>query len=105
MKFKNLSFISIVSISMVLMLASVGLHSAAGHERRLYSIGDHDYLFVVGSMNEPAFVDDKSGVEVFAWRPDPTDPMNSQANGTRPIEELALKADVSAGGKNMTLDL
>jgi hypothetical protein len=105
MKIKNLSFISVVSISMVLMLASVGLHSAAGHERRLYTIGDQDYLFVVGSMNEPAFVDDKSGVEVFAWRPDPTDPMNSQANGTRPIEELALKADVSAGGKNITLDL
>ena len=56
-------------------------------------------------MNEPAFVDDKSGVEVFAWRPDPTDPMNSQANGTKPIEGLTLKADVSAGGKNMTLDL
>jgi hypothetical protein len=50
-------------------------------------------------------VDDKSGVEVFAWRPDPTDPMNSQANGARPIEGLALKTDVSAGGKNITLDL
>jgi hypothetical protein len=31
--------------------------------------------------------------------------MNSQANGTKPIEGLALRTDVSAGGKNMTLDL
>jgi len=56
-------------------------------------------------MNEPAFVDDKSGVEVFAWWPDPIDPMNSQANGTKPIEGLTLKANISAGGKNMTLVL
>jgi hypothetical protein len=104
MKIKSLSFISVVSLGMILILASVGIHSAAGHERRLHTIGSQDYLFVVGSMNEPAFVD-KSGVEVFAWRPDPTDPMNSQANGARPIEGLALKTDVSAGGKNITLDL
>ena len=37
--------------------------------------------------------------------PDPTDPMNSQANGTKSIEGLTLKTDISAGGKNITLDL
>jgi hypothetical protein len=105
MKNKNLSITSVVSISMVLILASSGLHSAAGHESRLYTIGEQDFLLVVGSMNEPAYVDDKSGVEAFAYWPDPTDPMNSQANGTKPIEGLTLKTDVSAGGKNMTLDL
>ena len=105
MKNKNIAIGSVAGISMVLILASIGLHSASAHERRLYTIGDQDYLFVVGSMNEPAFVDDKSGVEVFAWLPDPADPMNSQANGTMPIEGLTLKTDVSAGGKNVTLDL
>ena len=102
---KNLAVTSVVSITLVLILASIGAHSVSGHERRLYTIGDQDYLFVVGSMNEPAFVDDKSGVEAFAYWPDPSDPMNSQANGTKPIEGLTLKTDVSAGGKNMTLDL
>ena len=102
---KNLTVISLVSIGMILILATIGSNPVSGHERRLYTIGNQDYLFVVGSMNEPAFVDDKSGVEVFAWRPDLTDPMNSQANGTKPIEGLTLKADISAGGKNMTLDL
>jgi hypothetical protein len=104
-KNENLAATSVVSISIILILASIGLHSVAGHERRLYTIGDQDYLFVVGSINEPAFVDDKSGVEAFVWWPDPADPMNSQANGTKPIEGLALRTDVSAGGKNMTLDL
>jgi hypothetical protein len=102
---KNLVATFVLSISMLLILASIGLQSASGHERRLYTIGDQDYLFVVGSMNEPAFVDDKSGVEVAAWLPDPADPMNSQANGTKPVEGLTLKADVSAGAKNMTLEL
>lgn len=102
---KNLAATSVLSISMLLILASIGPQPASGHERRLYTIGDQDYLFVVGSINEPAFVDDKSGVEVSASWPDPVDPMNSQANGTKPAEGLTLKADVSAGGKNMTLDL
>jgi len=56
-------------------------------------------------MNEPVYVDDRSGVVATVSSPDPTDPMNSQANETRPVEGLTLKADVSAGGKNMTLDL
>lgn len=102
---RNLLLASILGTSMILILTSIGTYSVSGHERRLYTIGDQDYLFVVGSVNEQAFVDDKSGVEVFAWWPDPTDPMNSQANGTKPIEGLTLKTDISAGGKNMTLDL
>jgi hypothetical protein len=105
MKNRNNLVASVLGTSMILILASIGVHTVSGHERRLYTIGDQDYLFVVGSMNEPALVDDKSGVEVFAWRPDPTDPMNSQANGTKSIEGLTLKTDISAGGKNMTLDL
>lgn len=102
---KNLLAAYVISTSAILLLSSIGIHSVSGHERRLYTIGDQDYLFVVGSINEPVYVDDRSGVEVFAWWPDPADQMNSQANGTKPIEDLTLKVDVSAGGKNMTLDL
>jgi hypothetical protein len=101
------SMVNAVAISTITMLlvAFLGTQIVSAHERRLYTIGDQDYLFVVGSINEPAFVDDKSGVEVSASWPDPVDPMNSQANGTKPIEGLSLTVDVSAGGKNMTLDL
>jgi hypothetical protein len=102
MKNRNLVLSSVVSTSMVLILASIGIESVSAHERRLYTIGDQDYLIVVGSMNEPIFVDDRSGVVATVSSPDPTDPMNSQANGTGLVEGLTLKADVSAGGKNMT---
>jgi hypothetical protein len=105
MKNKNLAATSVAGISMVLILASIGPYSVIGHETRLYTIGDRDYFFTVGSINEPVYVDDRSGVELFASWPDPTDPRNSDANGTNPIEGLAMKVDVSAGGKNMTLDL
>lgn len=79
---------------------------AFAHQRQLFTIGDKDYLFVVGSIGEPLYVDQKSGVELFAYWPDPSDPVNSQANGTKPIEglESMLKVDVSAGDKNRTLD-
>jgi hypothetical protein len=102
---KNLVVVSVAGIGMVLIFASIGLHSVSGHETRLYTIGDRDYFLTVGSMNEPAFVDDKSGAELFASWPDPNDPMNSDANSTTPIEGLTMKVDVSAGGKNLTLDL
>ena len=98
---------SAVAISTITMLlvAFLGTQIVSAHETRLYTIGDQDYLFVVGSINEPVYVDDRSGVTASVSFSDPTDPMNSQANGTIPVEGLTLKADVSAGGNNMTLDL
>ena len=103
-------FIAIITIATaaILVLSSTGiLHNVAfAHQRQLFTIGDKDYLFVVGSIGEPLYVDQKSGVELFAYWPDPSDPVNSQANGTKPIEglESMLKVDVSAGDKNKTLD-
>jgi hypothetical protein len=98
---------SVIATSTLLLFASVAItHFAFAHQRQLFTIGDKDYLFVVGSMNEPIFVDDKSGVELTAYWPNATDPVNSQANGTRPIEglEKMLKVEISAGDKNKTLD-
>jgi hypothetical protein len=96
-----------VAIGVLLLFASVTtIQFASAHQRQLFTIGDKDYLFVVGSMNEPVYVDDKSGVELFAYWPNASDPVNSQANGTRPIEglEKMLKVEISAGDKNKTLD-
>ena len=103
-------FIAITTIATaaILVLSSTGIlqNVAFAHQRQLFTIGDKDYLFVVGSIGEPLYVDQKSGVELFAYWPDPSDPVNSQANGTKPIEglERMLKVDVSAGDKNKTLD-
>ena len=76
-------------------------------KRALLTIGNKDYLIVIGSQNEPVFVDDKSGVDLFAYTPDPKDPMNSFANGTKPIEaiEKTLKVELSAGDKKKVLQL
>lgn len=102
---KNLLLFGIVSM---LTLASVpSLQMSYAHQRALFTIGDKDYLFVLGSTDEPLFVDDKTSVEITAYWPDPSDPTNSQANGTKPImglEEM-LKVDISAGANNMTSDL
>jgi hypothetical protein len=64
-------------------------------------------LFVIGSQNEPVFVDDKSGVDFFAYTPDHKDPLNSFANGSKPIEglEKMLKVEISAGAKKKVLAL
>jgi hypothetical protein len=103
-------FIAITTIATaaIIVLSSTGIlqNVAFAHQRQLFTIGDKDYLFVVGSIGEPLYVDQKSGVELFAYWPDPSDPVNSQANGTKPIEglEKMLKVDISAGDKNKTID-
>jgi hypothetical protein len=104
-KFITISTIATAAI-LVLFLIGILQNVAFAHQRQLFTIGDKDYLFVVGSIGEPLYVDQKSGVELFAYWPDPSDPVNSQANGTKPIEglEKMLKVDISAGAKNKTLD-
>ena len=79
---------------------------AFAHQRQLFTIGDKDYLFVVGSLGEPLYIDQKSGVDFSAFWPDPSDPVNSRANGSKPIEGLEnmLKVEVVAGDKNKTFD-
>jgi hypothetical protein len=76
------------------------------HQRQLFTIGNEDYLFVVGSLNEPIFVDDKTGVDFAAYSPDPNDPVNSKANGTKPIDGLenTLKVELAAGDKKKVLN-
>ena len=39
--------------------------TALAHEHRVYSIGNKQYNITVGALNEPVYVDDKSGVEVI----------------------------------------
>ena len=98
---------AIATGTLLLFVSSVAdTQFAFAHQRQLFTIGDKDYLFVVGSVNEPVFVDDKSGVELFAYWPNASDPVNSQANGTRPIEglEKMLKVEISAGDKKKELE-
>ena len=106
---ENNRYTSLVIIIVVttLLVSSFILHQGVyAHQRQLFTIGNDDYLFVVGSLNEPIFVDDKTGVDFAAYSPDPTDPVNSKANGTKPIEGLEniLKVELAAGDKKKVLN-
>ena len=91
----------------ILLIFSINSQIALAHQRQLFNIGGKDYLLVVGSQNEPVFVDDKSGVDFFAYTPSPKDPMNSLANGTKHVEGLdkTLKVEVTAGAKKKVFNL
>lgn len=83
------------------------LEDASAHENRLYNIGNKDYWVTVGSINEPVFVDDKSGAEVFVKAADQSNPLDSNANGTKMVEGLEkdLKIEVSAGDKKKVFEV
>ena len=93
--------IMLTSILSILVAGSTSVQDTSAHESRLYSIGDKDYWITVGSINEPVFVDDKSGAEVFIRTADPSSPLDRNANGTKMVEGLEqdLKFEISAGDK------
>ena len=98
---------TIATVAILLLSSSCILQNEAfAHQRQLFTIGDKDYLFVVGSLGEPLYIDQKSGVDFSAFWPDPSDPVNSRANGSKLIEglESMLKVEVVAGDKNKTFD-
>ncbi len=107
-KQKFIVTIATATAAAILVLSPIGImqNTAFAHQSQLFTIGDKDYLFVVGSLGEPLYVDQKSGVDFSAFWPDPSDPVNSQANDTKPIEGLEnmLKVEVAAGDKNKTFD-
>lgn len=75
--------------------------SALAHETQIFRIGGEEFRIVVGSQNEPAYVDDKSGVELMISHP--------KADGTEgePVTglETTLKVEVSAGARKKVFDL
>lgn len=106
----NIRYIILFTMSFItfILILSIAIPSqfAFAHEKQLLSINEKPYLFVVGSVGEPVYINDKSGVELFAYTPDPNDPLSEDSNGTKPITglEKSLKVEVSAGPTNKTLD-
>jgi hypothetical protein len=91
------------ALALAVVISFVSLTPQAfAHQRQLYTIGDQDYLIVIGSLNEPIFVDDKSGVDLRVLRADPDNPMNSSAEGAVPEEGLEETIQVELGAGNVT---
>jgi hypothetical protein len=98
----------VLAIATLLVFSSVlASQNVIAHEERLYTIGNKDYWITVGSINEPIFVDDKSGAEAFIALADPADPLNSNSNGTTNVEglEQTIKFEISAGDKKKELQV
>jgi hypothetical protein len=72
---------------------------AQSHQRQLLHVGQSDYLLVVGSLDEPVFTGDKSGVDLTVLVPDAAEPMDSRAQSVKPVEglEKTLKVEIRAG--------
>ena len=101
------TFSIIIIVTATIFVSAIALYqNAYAHQRQLFTISNDDYLFVVGSLNEPIFVDDKTGVDMAAYLPDPNDPVNSKANGTKPIVGLEnmLKVELAAGDTKKVLN-
>jgi hypothetical protein len=97
----------LLSVILVLVFVFVSVPVVSAHERQGFTIGDKQYLFVVGALNEPVRVDDKTGVDLRVVLADPADPTNASAVNAKPVEGLdkTLKVELSAGDKKKTLDL
>lgn len=106
-KYLSASVVSIVMVSLTLTT-----NFAFAHERRTYQIGSQTYNFVVGFLNEPVHVGDKTGVDLTVntggmptMGPDgdmdgpPTNSVNITGL------EKTLKVEISAGSDKKTFDL
>jgi hypothetical protein len=105
-KYRVLVMIVVITTITTIVSSFVLHQNVYAHQRQLFTIGNEDYLFVVGSLNEPIFIDDKTGVDFSAYSTDPADPVNSKANGSKPIEGLEniLKVELAAGDKKKVLN-
>jgi hypothetical protein len=103
----NIHFMLLAPVFISTLLVAPVLQMSYAHQRALFDINGKDYLFVIGSANEPLYVDDKTAATLDGYWPDASDPTNSRANGTQPITGLEnmLKVEIFAGDKNMTSPL
>jgi hypothetical protein len=105
---KNRKYIVLPTIAFLagILLVSLTEGNAFAHMRHQLTIGGKQYLLEVGSVNEPTYVEDKSGVDFFAWTPDPKDPLNDTAKGITNVTGLdkTVRAIVSAGPTSKTFD-
>jgi hypothetical protein len=91
-------FFQLSSIGFAITLAPF---IASAHEHQTFRIGDKEYDFTIGSLNEPVTVDDKAGVELNIWEA----ASGSFAGGPVTGLEETLKVEVQADGRKKIMDL
>ena len=79
---------------------------AGAHESR--DVADGQYHLVVGFLNEPVSVGDKSGLDLHVSKPDPTGTPDAEGGtAMAPVEglETTLQAEVFYGDQSMALTI
>lgn len=82
--------------------------AASAHETQEFLIGGQQYQIVVGSLNEPVVVDDKTGVYISVTMPEHAGMAANDHHGTDgAVEGLedTLQVEISAGDSKKVLDL
>lgn len=95
------------TLALVAIVALMPL-AASAHETQEFEIGGEHYQFVVGSLNEPVVVDDKTGVYVSVTMPEHSGMAANDHHGTAgAVEGLeeTLQVEISAGDAKKVLDL
>jgi len=89
---------------------------AFAHEQQVFRIGGKEYTFTVGSLGEPVYVDDKSGIDLRVTRKpmkgekapamaDDGDGDHEEAGMPVTGLEKSLKVELAAGDKKRVQDL
>lgn len=101
-------------IGMLAVLALIGIpFVASAHEHATFVIGGQPYNFVVGSLNEPITVDDRTGVDLFITKGGgehtmgPDGDMDGPPAAATPVTGLedTLQVELIAGNQKKTLSL
>lgn len=95
-------------IAVFALLALMLPVSAFAHEVQVFEINGEQYQFVIGSLNEPLVVDDKSGVDLRVSMPEHEGMAATDHHATGGVVtglEETLKVELIAGDKKKTLDL
>jgi hypothetical protein len=106
------TFLALPVVATLLLAAAPAL----AHEQQTFRIGGKEYTFVIGSLNEPIFVDDKSGVDLRVTKAggkpakgavahDDGDGDHEEAGTPVTGLETTLKVELSAGDKKRVMDL
>jgi len=106
---KHLAKVSALALALLTLSFA---QAAFAHEHDTYQIGGQQYIFVVGSLNEPVVVDDKTGVDLTVTTGGmptmgPDGDMDGPPTKSVPITglEKTLKVEISAGSQKKTFDL
>lgn len=107
---KSIIFLSFT----ILIFSAIAMPKfALAHSHYTFQIGNKTYQFIVGSINEPLIVDDKSGLDLTVTEGGgmptmgPDGDMDGPLSNGTPVNglEKTLKVEMSAGSQKKTMDL